>query len=67
MIGTKYIDEKVFDYIYPWIETLTSIAWSIRTSYHRTIGTTTAQCFPGRVVIFNPVPVFDWRVVTAKK
>ena len=37
MIVTKDIENKVFDHIYPWSETLASIAWAIRTSYHFTI------------------------------
>ena len=34
MLVTKDIDNKIFDYIYPWGETLASIAWVIRASYH---------------------------------
>ena len=29
MLVTKDLDNKVFDYIYPWGETLASIAWTI--------------------------------------
>ena len=28
VLATKYPDNKVFDYIYPWGETLVSIAWA---------------------------------------
>ena len=43
MIVTKDLDKKVFDYIYPWGETLASIVWSIRGPYHRTIQDTPGQ------------------------
>ena len=36
MIVTKDIDNKVFDHIYPWGETLVYIAWEIRVSYQCT-------------------------------
>ena len=42
---TKDPDIKVFDYIYPWGETLASIAWTIRYSYHRIIMATPGQVF----------------------
>ena len=34
MIVAKDIDDKIFDNIYPWGETLASIAWAIIASYH---------------------------------
>ena len=37
MIVTNNIDNKVFDYIDPWGETLAYIERYIRASYHRTI------------------------------
>ena len=37
MLVTKYLDNKVFGCIYPWGETLASIAWAIRVSYNRNI------------------------------
>ena len=37
MLPTKYLDNNFVDYIYPWGETLASISWAIRASYHRTI------------------------------
>ena len=43
MLVTKDLDNKVFDYIYQWGETLAYIAWAIRASYHRTIMATTGQ------------------------
>ena len=38
MLVAKDIDNKVFNYIYPWGETLYYISWAIRLSYHHNIG-----------------------------
>ena len=38
MLINKDLDNKVFEYIDPWGETLAYIAWEIRTSYHLTMG-----------------------------
>ena len=59
MLATKDIDNKVFDYIDPWGETLASIAWAIRASYHRTMHATIGQSVFGRDMIFNLVSVID--------
>ena len=67
MLLTKYLDNKVFDYIYPWGETLASIAWSIRSSYHGTILATPGQDISGRDILFNLASVVDWRVTTTAK
>ena len=40
IIFTKYLSNKVFDYIYPWGETLSYISWEIRASYKCTVKTT---------------------------
>ena len=37
MLDTKDLDNKVFEHIYPWGETLASIAWAISDYYHRNI------------------------------
>ena len=67
ILVTKYISNKVFDYIYQWCETLAFIAWSIKASYHRTIQTTTGQAVFFREMIFNLTPVVDWRFITVGK
>ena len=67
ILVTKDFDNKVFDYIYPWGETLSSIAWSIRDSYHCTIMATLGQAVFGRYVLFNLTSVVDWRVVTSAR
>ena len=65
MLVTKDLDNKVFDYINPWGETLEYIAWAIRASYHCTIMATPDQSVFGRDMLFNLASVVDWRVVTA--
>ena len=67
MLVTKDLDNKVFNYIYPWGETLTYIAWEIRASYHRTIMATPGQDVFVRDMLFNLTSVDDWQVVTAVK
>ena len=67
MLVNKDIDNKVFVHIYPWGETLASIAWKIRASYHITIQTTPGQYVFGRDMIFNIASVLDWKVITPEK
>ena len=67
MLVTKDLDNKVFDYIDQWDETLSSIEWAVRASYHRTIMATPGQDVFGRDMLFNLVSVVDWQVVTAAK
>ena len=67
MLATKDLDNKVFDYIYPWGETLAYIAWVIRASYFRNITATPGQAVFGRDILFNLTSVLDWKVVTAAK
>ena len=67
MFVTKDLDNKVFEYIYPWGGTLVSIAWAIRAYYKHTIGATIGQYVFVRDMIFNLASVIYWRVITAKK
>ena len=67
MLDMKDIDNNIFDHIYPWRETLVSIAWAIQASYHRTIMDTPGQAVFGRDTIFNILSVADWRVLTKAK
>ena len=67
MLITKDIDNKVFEYIYQWGETLEYIVWNISASYHRNIMDTPGQAVFGRDMLFNLVSVVDWQVVTAAK
>ena len=63
MLFTKDIDNKVFDYIYPWGESLVNIAWAIRASYHCTIEATPGQVVFDISIIFNLASVVYWRVI----
>ena len=67
MIRTKDLANRIFDYIDPWDEILSSIAWAIRASYHSTLGATPAQLVFGRDMIFNLKSIIDWRTITARK
>ena len=67
MLITKDLDNKVFDHIHPWGETLAYIPWDIRASYHCTIMSTSGQYVFGRYMLFNLASVVDWRVVTSAK
>ena len=64
---TKDIDNKVFDCIYLWHETLVSISWAIRASYHLTIGYIMFQYVFVVYMILNLASVIYWRFITAKK
>ena len=67
ILFTKDLDIKVFNYIYPWGETLASIACAIIASYNRTIMVTPGQAVFGRDILFNLPSVVDWRVAIADK
>ena len=67
ILATKYLDKKIFDYIYPWAEKLVYIAWEIRAAYHRPIEATSGKSFFGRYMIFNLMSVIEWLVITSKK
>ena len=67
MLVTKDPDNKLFDYIDPWGETLAYIAWAIRASYQCTIMATPGKAVFDRDMLFNLASVVDWRVATAAK
>ena len=67
ILVAKDLDNKVFDYIDTWGETLTSIAWIKRASYHRNIMATPGQAVFGRDILFNLASVIDWKVSIAAK
>ena len=59
MIVTKDLDNKIFDHIDPWGETLVYIAWEIGSSYHLTIISTTYKAVFVRDMIFNLASLVD--------
>ena len=67
ILVTRYLANKIFDYIDPWVETLEYIAWVIMSSYHCTMQATPGQSVFVRNMIFNLASVLDWRVITAGK
>ena len=60
ILVAKDLDNKVFDYIYPWGEILSYIAWAIRSSCRFTIMATSGQDVFGRDMLFNIASVVDW-------
>ena len=67
MLVIKYIDNKVFNNIDTWSDTLEYIAWAIRASYQCTIMSTSGQAVFGRYIIFHLASVVDWLVITTAK
>ena len=67
ILVTKDLDNKVFDYVDLWGETLAYISWAIRASNHHIIMSTPGQAVIGRDTLFNLTSVVDWLVVTAVK
>ena len=67
ILVTKNIDNKFFEYIDPWDETLASIPWAIRVSYQSNVMVTPGQAVFARDIIFSLASVVEWRVITASK
>ena len=67
MIITKYIANKVFDYIYTWGENLAYIPQAIKDYYQCTIQDTPSKSIFGRDMIFNLASVVQWGGITAYK
>ena len=67
MLVTKDLDKNIFDCIYPRGETLASIGWKIRASYHRTIKDIPGKSVFGGDIIFNFPSIVDWQVITTWK
>ena len=57
ILVTKNIDNKFFEYIDPWDETLASIPWAIRVSYQSNVMVTPGQAVFARDIIFSLVSV----------
>ena len=67
ILVTKYLDNKVFDYMDPWSENPASISWVVMAFYHHTVGVTPEKAVFIRDIIFNLTPVVKWSTITAKK
>ena len=59
MLATKDLNNKIFEYIDSWGETLVSIAQVIRASYRRTIIAMPVQSVSGRDMLFNLMSLID--------
>ena len=60
MLATEYIDNKVFDYIYPWGETLEYIAWDYKDLSSPQYSVRTRPRCLVVDMIFNLASVVDW-------
>ena len=60
IIVTKDLDNRVFDHIDPWDETLSYIVLVITYSYHRIIMSMPVQPVFARDVLFNLASVVNW-------
>ena len=67
MLRTKELENQVFDYINPWGNILSSIAWAIRSSYHSVLEATPAQLVFGRDMIVNLRFAVDWQAISRRK
>ena len=67
MLVTKDIDNKVFNCIDPYSETLAYKVLEIRASYHHTIMNTPGQAVFGIDILFNLASVIYWRVANSVK
>jgi Integrase core domain. len=63
MIKTQQLEDQVLDYVNPFGKLLASIAWAIRSSYHRMLKATPAQLVFGRDMIFNNKTIVNWDLV----
>jgi hypothetical protein len=67
MIRTQQLEDQVLDYVDPFGEFPASIAWAIRSSYHRMLEATPAQLVFGRNMIFNIKTVVNWDLIRKRK
>ena len=67
MFRTKDLSKRIFDYVNPWNDILSSVAWAIRASYHSTLQATPAQLVFQRDMVFNIATIVDWRAITINK
>ena len=53
MLKTKDVANKIFDALDPWMESLSSIFFAVRCSYHSTLGATPGQLVFGPDMLLN--------------
>jgi hypothetical protein len=67
MLAVKDLESQTFDFIDPWGEILSSVAWAIRASYHSTLKATPGELVFGQDMIFNMNKVVDWQLAEKQK
>ena len=67
MFNTQGLNDRVFDFIDPWGEILSSIAWAVRASHHSTLDATPAQLVFGRDMLFNMQSLINWKEISLRK
>ena len=67
MFTTKNLKEQTFDYIDPFGQILSSVAWAIRASYNSATDATLAQLIFGRDMLFNISTLVNWKALTLNK
>lgn len=67
MLATKDLENMEYDFIDPWGEILSSVAWAIRASYHSILKASPGQLIYGQDMIFNMNKVVDWKLIEANK
>ena len=67
MLVTKDLDGNFFECISPWGETLASIAWEKRYSYHFVLVFAHVHELYVIEVLFNLTSIVGWRVITTNK
>ena len=63
---SKYLDDTVFNYIDPWCETLSSIAWSIISPCRHNLNSTPHQAVFGRYRIIFLMQIVDRWVINTE-
>lgn len=67
MLATKDLESQTYDFIDPWGEILSSVAWAIRSSYHSILKATPGQIVFGRDMVFNMNKAVDWQLMQKQK
>ena len=67
MLRTQDLSNQILDYINPWGNILSSIAWAVRSSYQSVLEATPAQLVFGRDMVVNLQFAADWQAITKKK
>ena len=67
ILRTKELKTHIFDYVNPWGSILSSVAWSVRYSYHSLLEAIPAQLVFGRNMIVNLKFAADWHAISRNK